>query len=155
MLKDIQCKEETMAKRYLLCFVIPFYILDLKSTKSCYLQHVQLFQVCHQSQTHHPSRLCRIHGWDSEDGGSTTQLPEAAADWSQGGTECDIRPLHAVPVSSQRSRKVGWSSWGHPHSVGESCSTHADQALRWAPMQAIICVASDDLSCCDGLSCLH
>lgn len=33
------------------------------------------------------------------------------------------------PRHTQRARKVGWGPSGHPHSVGESGSAHADQAL--------------------------
>lgn len=161
MLKDIQCKQKAMAKRYCNGFSYLYnnlHIMDLLRAKSCFPQHVQyesFVQVRHQSETHHPGGLYQLHGWDSRTGGSSSQNPKVAADWSQAGPEGDIRSLHPIPVSSQRARKVGRGPSGHPHSVGEGGSTHADQAHWWPQTQEILQVASGSVGCLCGIGCIH
>lgn len=133
-------------------------IFNLKSPKSCHSRQVNpecpSSQVRLQSQTHHPGWLYQLHGRDSRAGRGSTKPPEAPPDWSQAGTERDVWSLHTIPVSSQRSRKVGQSPLGHPHSVGESESSHADEAQRWAQIQEIIKVVSDSVNCRFWFGCL-
>lgn len=49
---------------------------------------------------------------------------------------------------------MGWSPTGHPHSVGQSGSTHADEALQCAKAQERSDVAFGSVGCCCWLGVL-
>lgn len=147
MLKDIKWKEQEMAKRWRTAFSHPWEdLLQISSCPCCKLEPLFL-QVRHQSETHHPGWLRRIHGWDRKPGWSKTKLPEAAADRSKTWSKCHLRCLHTVPVSSERAGEVGRGPPGHPHSVGPSGPAHADEAFQRAWVQEIFPVAPHSVGC--------